>query len=321
MLSALVAYFIQVQKFSYGAYKLITLLWWLVSYTMILAVQWLQAKSYNRFIPVLSKGFYLLAIIIVAYVNSAQWIRFDRNLINPNIKPYKELLSILPIVTNFPVGISVSDPIANTWAMYYLRESTTYFFSYQNFPNQPHVLPLMLRSQQVDLSEIRYLLTDRKGFRPEAARKVWQNSVYSLWKIKDPPFFTAGISNPNGIDLVNNQDFYWLDNQKTLIDIQSSFAGSISIVGDFTMGPSLPEITERNLMVTSVINGKSQSFNFTIRPGRNTIEIPVGIGNNKIELSVLNEPTVYSLPNGDPRVLLLGLRNIQIQFQNESEEK
>jgi len=321
LLSALVAYFIQVQKYSYGAYKLITLLWWLVSYMMVLAVRWLQAKSYNRFIPVLSKGSYLLAIIIVAYLNIMQGIRFDRNLINTDIKLYKELLLIPPIVNNSPVGISVSDPIANMWAMYYLRESITYFFSYQAYPNQPHVLPFMHRSQQVDLSKIRYLLTDAKGFRPEEASMLWHNSVYSLWKIKDSPFFIAGISNPNGVEILNNNEFYWLGNQKTLIDIQSSFTGIISIVGDFMMGPSLSETTERNLMVTSRINGQSHSFAFTIRPGRNIIEVPVSRGNNKIELSVLDEPTINSLPNGDSRVLLLGLQNIQFEFQNEPEEK
>jgi hypothetical protein len=321
MLSALVAYFIQVQDYSYGAYKLIMLLWWLVSYTMILAVQWLQARTSDRFIAVLSQGSYLLAIITVAYVNIAQWIRFDRNLDNPIIKPYKELLSISPSITNSPVGIAVSDPLANTWAMYYLRESTTYFFSYQNFPNQPHVLPFMFRSKKVDPSDIKYLLTDRKGFRPIAAQKVWHNSLYSLWKIEDPPFFRAEISNPNGIEIIEKNDFYWLDNQKTLIEIQSSFAGIISIVGDFTMGPSLPEKAERNLSVTSIINGEYQSFDMTISLGQNTIEIPISTGSNKIELSVLDEPTVYLLPNGDPRVLLLGFQNIQFRFQNELEEK
>ena len=74
-------------------------------------------------------------------------------------------------------------------------------------------------------------------------------------------------------------------------------------------------------MVTSIIDGKPQSFTFTIRPGRNTIEVPVSRGINKIELSVLDEPTVDSLPNGDPRVLLLGLENIQIQFENEVEPR
>jgi hypothetical protein len=320
-LSALVAYFILIQNYGYGAYKIITLLWWLISYTIILAVQCLQTRSYNRFITLLSKGFYLLTISIVVYVNCVQWRQFDRNLISPDIKPYQELLSFPTIIDNAPIGIAVTDPIANLWAMYYLRESITYFFSYQSYPEQPHVLPFMFRSQQVDLSEIKYLLTDRQGFSPEDGRKVWHNSIYSLWKIKDLPFFIVGIENPNGIDFVNNEKFYWLDNQKTLIDIQSSFPGTISIVGDFTMGPSLPEMAERDLRVTSVTNGTSQSFNITIRPGRNAVEIPVGKGDNQIQLSVINEPTVDALSNGDSRVLLLGLQIIQIQFQNESEYK
>lgn len=148
---------------------------------------------------------------------------------------------------------------------------------------------------------------------------VAENSEIALVKYNQSKITCFDVSNPNGIEVVNNNEFYWLGNQKTLIDIQSSFAGIISIVADFTMGPSLPEMTERTLLVTTVINGRSQSFNLIIRTGRNTIEIPVSKGNNKIELSVLDEPTVYSLPNGDPRVLLLGLQNIQVQFQNEPE--
>jgi hypothetical protein len=318
LLSAFVAYFIQVQKYSYGAYKIITLLWWLVAYTIILAFQWLQSKNYPRFIPVLSNGLSLLTIITVAYVNLGQWIGFDRELINSNIAPYKELMLIQPIVNYSPVGISVTDPIANLWAMYYLRGATTYFFSYEAYPNQPHVLPFMFRSQQVDVSEIKYLLTDRTGFRPEEASKVWHNSVYSLWKIKNFPFFDAEILNPNGVDLANNKEFYWLDNRKTRVDIQSSFAGSIAIVGDFSMGPSLPDLEKRNLVLTSMVNGESQSLMFIVRPGQNTIEIPVRKGKNEFEISVLDEPTVFSLPNGDPRVLLLSLQNIQFRFQNES---
>ena len=164
-----------------------------------------------------------------------------------------------------------------------------------------------------------FLILYKKQCELTGQQVVAENSEIALVKYNQSKITCFDVSNPNGIEVVNNNEFYWLGNQKTLIDIQSSFAGIISIVADFTMGPSLPEMTERTLLVTTVINGRSQSFNFIIRTGRNTIEFPVGKGNNKIELSVLNEPTVHSLPNGDPRVLLLGLQNIQVQFQNEPE--
>lgn len=167
----------------------------------------------------------------------------------------------------------------------------------------------------------KFLILDKENCKASKQKVIARNSEVALVKINDPKIICFNISNPNGIDIVNNKNFYWLGDQKTLIDIQSSFTGIISIVGDFTMGPSLPEITERNLMVTSIINGEAQSFNFVMRPGRNKIEIPVNRGNNKIELSVLNEPAVHSLPNGDPRVLLLGLQNIQFRFRNASKQK
>jgi hypothetical protein len=167
----------------------------------------------------------------------------------------------------------------------------------------------------------KFLILDEENCETSNQKVIASNSEIALMQIDNSEIICFNISNPNGVDIVNNKKFYWLDNQKTLIDIQSSFAGIISISGHFTMGPSLPEITERELMVTSVINGKSQSFNITVRPGWNAIRIPVSRGNNKIELYVLNEPTIHSFPNGDPRVLLLGFQNIQIQFQNESEQK
>jgi hypothetical protein len=162
-----------------------------------------------------------------------------------------------------------------------------------------------------------FVILDKKQCETSAREVLAGNSEIVLMKYDHAKFICFYVSSPNGFDIVNNRKFYWLGNQETLIGIQSSFAGTITMVGDFTMGPSLPEKIERNLMVTSIMDGRSQSFNIAIRPGWNTIEIPVSRGKNTIELTVLDEPTIHSLPNGDPRILLLGLQDIQIRFQNE----
>src|SRR3989304_2091555 len=73
---------------------------------------------------------------------------------------------------------------------------------------------------------------------------VASNSEIALVRYNRSEIICFEIANPNGISIVNNEKFYWLDNQKTLIDIQSSAAGIISMVGDFSMGPSLPEMME-----------------------------------------------------------------------------
>jgi hypothetical protein len=81
-----------------------------------------------------------------------------------------------------------------------------------------------------------FVILDKKQCETSATKVFASNSEIALMEHDHTEFICFYVSSPNGIDIVNNKKFYWLENKNTLIDIQSSESGIILIVGDFTMG-------------------------------------------------------------------------------------
>jgi hypothetical protein len=312
-LGVFVTYLLLVEQYAYGAYKVISLLWWLVSFTIVLAAQRLQKNSASGLIWIGSKYAFVCALGIMICVTLIREQQLGEIIRIKDIAPYRELQTIQPLLHNSPVGISVIDPTASLWAMYYLRESSTYFFSYHSYPDQAHVRPGMSRSQPVDLNEIKYLLTDAKDFQPENADLVWHNSVYSLWKIKAPPCFITKIENPNGLEVLNGRLFFWLSNEATRIHFYAFRAGQVELLADYMPGPSSPELIQWKLSLrtdSGIADEVLIHKDFRIR-------ILARQGHNEITVQSLDQPTVFKFPSGEERIILLGLSNLRLAYRSE----
>jgi hypothetical protein len=225
------------------------------------------------------------------------------------------LLTIQPTIKDAPTAILVNEPTAYLWSVYYLRNSITKLWSYQSYFGQAHVSPyLAARSQKVDDDQIKYLLTDAiSSLQSIDADKIWQNEIYALWQIKDNlSVIIANISNPNGLETVNNEPFFWIGNQSTQITIFSRQAGSVEISAEFLPGPSISNTTERNVSIKTD-KGFSEKLNII---ETQKIILPVTQGLNKITIRGLDQPTILRFDNGDTRPLLIGVRQLRVQFKS-----
>jgi hypothetical protein len=116
------------------------------------------------------------------------------------------------------------------------------------------------------------------------------------------------IHNPNGLEILDGQPFFWLGDSPTTLDIYSAHDKSIQILFEAKIGPSFSEQTKRHIRITS------QDWNTisVIHPGAIELEIPVWKGENQVVFEVVERPNISILPNGDKRPLLLGVLNLEV---------
>ena len=174
---------------------------------------------------------------------------------------------------------------------------------------ETHNYELMNRVRTSLAVKLPFFLTDGSTLYYEQADLIWQNKDILLWKWNDEfRIYLTGIKNPNGLETINGQHFFWMGGQPTQIWLATSHPGIVKLTLDTTLGPSLPDISERHLRVRlpdgSVIRRK-------VLPGKISLEIPVESSKiNKLSIRILDSPTVQILPNGDRRPLLMGIKNI-----------
>jgi hypothetical protein len=136
------------------------------------------------------------------------------------------------------------------------------------------------------------------------------NQAITVFKNENDTYLSLlHIGNPNELEILDDDPFFWMGDRMTTLDVKSSFTGNIRILFEARPGPSYPESTKRNLRITA----GSWSNLAVVRPGPIILEVPVQTGENEITLQVIEKPTVTILPNGDTRPLMLGVLNLRIE--------
>jgi hypothetical protein len=119
----------------------------------------------------------------------------------------------------------------------------------------------------------------------------------------------AGIENLNGIEQTENgEQFLWIGQGDTVINVVSYKAGTVALEGYFLPGPSLPETAVRRLLVRTDQDYEKEET--LTDEGDRVISVPVVEGITRIVLHPLDKPTAQ-LPN-DPRPLLLGVQGLRV---------
>jgi hypothetical protein len=144
----------------------------------------------------------------------------------------------------------------------------------------------------------------KEGFKGEIALKVSRTAGSSSPK----------IVNPNGIDKMGDQPFFYIGKEETEIWIASPRDGKVVITALFWAGPSIPDNPRRRFLLSSP-NCRERQLVLP-RNGWCRITVPVSAGSNRITLRGLDEPTLTHLPNGDPRPFLIGVRELTVSAVN-----
>jgi hypothetical protein len=117
------------------------------------------------------------------------------------------------------------------------------------------------------------------------------------------------VRSPNGLESYQGTPFLWLANEPTVLLITSPGEENGILAADkVILGPSSSGLTTRSVMVKGE-NSETESII------KDSFSIPISLkpGLNRVEIWCTDVPAVRSLPNGEARVLLLGLVNYRIK--------
>lgn len=212
----------------------------------------------------------------------------------------RDLASLRFLSPQKAVVVDIPDDFLQPWAIYYMRDVNTILPSPAGYLAMPHIKPYLARAKSATaLPAIGRL---NVGFVQEA---IWSDGVFSITPADKPA--VTNLSNPNGVEFLDGAQFVWVGPDPLSVKVIVPRDGRYLIRAErFMPGPSLPEKRSRSIKI------EQGSTSFTIEVGPDTTSIPVELskGENTINISCLDRPTVARLSNGDIRPLLLGIRRL-----------
>lgn len=168
------------QRYSYGAYKLILLNWWLMTFAIAVAITKIMTCS-QKYRMLFAAIFCAIGIGYFGTVYSSLRNQMS-NVSIRDIRPLRALSYIKNHTNSKAILVNVDDEIANEWAVYFLREQPIKLAIYRLYMAQPHVLPFMKRAAYINPDEIQFELTDNPDTFPKK-NLIWSSGPYYLWKI------------------------------------------------------------------------------------------------------------------------------------------
>lgn len=168
------------QRYSYGAYKLIVINWWLIAFVISIAI----TEIITHF-----KKYQILLIACFAIIGLGYFYRVYINLRNQinnisirDIRPLRALTEIKKYINSNPILVSVDNGILNEWAVYFLRAQPIKLVDYRIYMAQQHVIPFMNRAKFINPNKIKFELTDNQNTYSKE-NLIWSSGPYYLWKI------------------------------------------------------------------------------------------------------------------------------------------
>jgi hypothetical protein len=122
----------------------------------------------------------------------------------------------------------------------------------------------------------------------------------------------VGVDNPNGLEAVYEKLFFWIGGGTTCLTVRSPHSGWMRISFHAQAGPSLPTTSVRNLSLKTT-DGFTKSVVLKDYPNEE-ITVPINQGKNEICLTPLDKATRLEQSNGDHRLLLVGVSDLQVEF-------
>lgn len=285
-------------RYDYGLYKiLVCSSWWIYSAVAIgldrLTSGWREHSRCRALGPV---SFIVLFVAIA-------WEKGEDRVIHSHysLGPLIELTQIDNVIgREVPILISLDNDFEYLWSTIFLRSHPLAIAEFRSYLGMPHIIPI-LKPRKAE--ECPYMLV--AGLRPGA---VWHNERFSL--IATEGALIASIENPNGLETVEQQPFFWMSGAETHLTLLVTADGDYALRAHrFHPGPSAPESKSWRVEIDDATGRHTTVITF---PG--TEETPPAIpihllrGRNRVALRCLERPTVFDQPNGDKRELLLGVQ-------------
>ena len=249
--------------------------------------------------PSLAYSILMLAFLLNLAFESktSQW--FDADI---SLREYERLQECKSLLNGRKCILVANMPLRDKhleWAMLFLRGTDL---------NIPILSPVLQpRANAINSARHKegvpeFVLSDEQLESP-----VWRDRSFSMLALPKKPSL-LGIDAPNGIDLALGERVLWLDNRLAHLIVWSPGDATAYLVASrIYLGPSCDQ-TKTNEIILK-LNADIRSF-LPNTPVRWPLVLRKGI--NSISLSCLNDWNRRRNPNGDPRVLLGGLLDCQL---------
>ncbi len=298
-------------SYDYGAYKFILLSWWAVAFCTVSGVDSLRQSINPRYKRVF-KYYLIAASTTVALLTGIRVMSMEQVTVK-SIGHYKQVTEISGVVRDAPVLVNVSEPLANQWALFFLRNMNL-------FPlggDHPYFQSSSIRpdSKKINFQDCPYLLTDASDSLPRD-NLLWAKGPYFLWRLSPDWCFIANSKFPAfyGMEDFGGRRGFWLGNEKVEFTLFAKNTGLASFDAEFYLGPSLPEKHSRRLLIAKSCGIMFSQIVTIEHDGWLSLTFPVSPGENRVTLEVLDRPSVKMQPNGDPRALLLAILGLRSRF-------
>ena len=179
-----------------------------------------------------------------------------------------------PCITALPVAnkaivVDIPDVFLQSWAIYYMRDVNAILPSPVGYLAMPNIGPFLARARSVSSLPI----AGRLHMGPDRDA-IWSDGDFSVVPTDMPQI--TGVSNPNGVEVVDGGQFVWVGPDPLSLDVIVPRKGRYVIkAAQFVPGPSLPGKLVRTVKMDL------SSSNFTIDIGPDTAGIPVELPERK----------------------------------------
>ena len=306
LIGALFVVMTTLKSYDYGAYKVLLVGWWAVAIALASGARgiWDTVAIAN---PGLKRSL-KVAIFSVIIFSGTLWLhqqyKWARGYTHKTATAMREAQDAISKIDG-AVQVSISDTTLNAWLVYQLRDAKALFTEFHGYMDQAHVRPLMARSMAPDQGEIKHILTDVNSF--TTGELIWRNDQFKLVKgmpAEQPP--RVDINAPNGRDVLGGMPFVLTTTKQEVISIDFEAA----------VGPSVSASLKDYPMVFVERNG-TQLLAFDTRSNRtHNVRLALSPGANLLVFRPLYSGTIVPNNNGDPRILLVGIKLLNIKIND-----
>ena len=281
--------------YAYGAYKILSINFWLLAWLAVagctaLARRWGRRFAFADRLPAVLAG---LALILAPAI----YFRADTQIALNDFAGTAKVSHLsreageaaTRIVGDSAVLVSVTDALANEWAVYQLSALPMRVVPYRAYMAQPWLLPRMAAARPVPWHKIAFVLTDRS--RPAMPADVtggcvvWENPLYALWQVAPGGWLTlADVKNPNGLETINGRPLLWLGGGTTRFTLVSGAAQEAVLSAELVPGPrALPDARSWQLAITA----GDWRTEIGVSCPLAKIRLPLQTGENEVSLDLL----------------------------------
>ena len=304
------------EHYSYAAYKIISVNFWLIGFFAVAGFIWLAEflpadRHWHRRVGI-AASVGLLVIMGIRTAVARKVTHFSVNAIKQ--ENFREIQRAAEIIRKEPTLLAVRDAFANEWAVYYLAETPMVIAPYRLYMAQAHVIPFMRRAKAVEPAAVRYIVTDRNDAiqnRVTGARRIWEGQAYSLWAVQEPSWTViADFNDPNGVESDRHNMWAWLGGPPAEFIIVSARAVVAELAGMLYPGPRAPSGVDGIRVSLTDATGRHE---IVIRQVSNRLPINLSVGETTVTITVEDPPKQNMPAGGDARPLILRMTDFIVQ--------